>query len=216
LFNKEIKGLNFSEIAQSEVKELAAKIFDNSKVSFVNETNGKFSTYDYNIKLDNGLSLYAQLTKKGGRLLTLSSYTDNSAKNYTIEQAITIAEEFAKKQGINDVECVWSDIVENNAYVNLAPVVDKIIYYPDLIKVKIDLSSGEVLGWEATTYYTNHTERDLPAVVYSSANAQKSIDGSFTIEAVELALSPIEDYNEEVLTYEIKCTKGGSIYYFYI
>jgi germination protein YpeB len=216
VLNQQIKGLNFAEISENEAKQIAEQLYSGSKISFAGESKGKFNTYDYNIKLSNGIECYAQFTKKGGKLLTLSSYAGSSKINYTKEQAIEIAEEFAKKQGINDVECVWSDVVGNDAYINLAPVKSEIIYYPDLVKVKVDLSSGMVLGWESTTYYTNHRERTLPEILYSASKAKNNIDSSYIIESIKLSLSPIEDTNQEVLTHEIKCTKEGSVYYFYI
>ncbi|MDD4110451.1 MAG: germination protein YpeB [Clostridia bacterium] len=214
--NKEIKGLSFAETSKEETEKVAANIYKDSEVSFAGEANGKFSTYDYNITLPNGIDCYAQICKKGGKLLTLSSYSDSDKVNFSKEQAITKAEEFAVTQGINDVKCVWSDVVGNDAYINLAPVKNNIIYYPDLIKVKVDLSSGEIIGWESATYYTNHKERNLPKPTISEEIAKSAIEKGYVIDTIKLALSPIEDYNQEVLTYEIKCTKNDSTYYFYV
>lgn len=213
--NKEVKGLNFPELTEGEVREKALKLFKDSRISFAGEASGKFDTYDYNIKLPNKIEYYAQFTKKGGNLLTLSSYSDKDTVKYSLDQAIKVAENFAKGQGISNMKCVWSDVLDNDVYLNLAPVVNNVIYYPDLIKVKVDLASGEILGWEASTYYTNHVDRELPAVTFSSASAKKEIGEGYTIESVRLALSPLE-YNREVLTHEIKCKNGESVYYFYI
>ncbi len=232
MINKEIKGLNFDEITKEEATAIAEKIFaqqaeaitektDASKiakvknVSFANETNGKFSTYDFSISLDNGLNYYTQITKKGGKLLTLSSFLDKGSSNFNKNEAISIAEDFAKKQGLDNMKCVWSDVIQHNAYLNLAPVTDNIIYYPDLIKVKVDLSTGNILGWEASTYYTNHIDREIESATYDKVSARAKIGKDFTIQSEKLALSPI-DYNQEILTYEFKCTKGGATYYFYI
>lgn len=216
VLNKQIKGLNFDEASKDNATQKAKEIFDTDKVVFVGETKGKFVTFDYNVSLDDGLNCYAQLTKKGGKLLTLSSFSDNNAINYDKDYAIKTAKDFVKKQGINDVECVWSDIVGNDAYINLAPVVNKIIYYPDLVKVKVDLSSGRVLGYEATPYYTNHISRELPKISVSKNEAEQKITNEYNIDSIKLALSPIEDYNKEILTYEIKCNKMETVYYFYI
>ena len=120
--NKKIKGLNFAETSKTEIDKIAANIYKDCNVSSAGEANGKFSTYDYNITLPSGIDCYAQICKNGGKLLTLSSYSNSDKVNFSEEQAITKAEEFAKNQGINDVKCVWSDVVENDAYINLAPV----------------------------------------------------------------------------------------------
>ena len=39
--------------------------------------------------------------------------------------------------------------------------------YPDLIKLKIALDNGEILGIETTGYLNSHTERTLPNVKIS-------------------------------------------------
>ncbi len=36
-----------------------------------------------------------------------------------------------------------------------------VIVYPDLIKLKIALDNGEILGIETTGYLNNHTERNI-------------------------------------------------------
>ena len=213
--NKKIKGLNFEEITEKQAKEIASQIFENSKnVEYIGETNGKFQTFDFSISLENGQEFYAQLTKKGGKLLTLSSHTNRAKKTISTSQAIEIALNFAKSQGLSNMECVWNDVYESDVYLNLAPVENNVILYPDLIKVKVDLASGNILGWEATSYYTNHTNRNLQQPKISKAEVKKNISSDFEIISFKLALSPLE-YNREVLTYEFKCTKGGATYYFY-
>jgi germination protein YpeB len=213
--DKEIKGLNFGEVSEEDARSNAQKLFPNSDIRHAGDTDGRFVTYDYNISFTNGLDCYAQFTKKGGKLLTLSAYSDSKAVNHTEQEAIQTAEQFAKKQDLENMKCVWSDVVQNDAYINLAPVINNVIYYPDLIKVKVDLSTGNIVGWEATTYYTNHVNRTLPNASYSSASARSKIGSDFVIEGEKLALSPL-DYNREVLTHEFKCHKDGDTYYFYI
>lgn len=228
--NKEIKGLNFKEISKEEATEIAKKLFEkqeeaskdvegstppeNQATQFVGETNGKFKTYDFKIVLEGGQEYYAQITKAGGKLLTLSSHANRADKTLSNQEAIEIATGFAKAQGLSNMECVWSDVVGNDTYLNLAPVEDNIILYPDLIKVKVDLATGNILGWEATSYYTNHVERNLPSPSYSKAEAKAKISNDFKIVSSRLALSPLE-YNREVLTYEFECEKAGATYYFY-
>lgn len=216
VLNKEIKGLNFTEVSKEKAAQNIKELLNADKVSYAGEANGKFSTFDFNITIDKTIKCYAQVTKKGGKLLTLSSYSDSNAINYDKNYAIGIAKNFTKKQGIKDVECVWSDVVGNDAYINLAPIENSIIYYPDLIKVKVDLSSGKVIGYEATPYYTNHVQRNLPKILISKTQAEKKINKGYEVETIKLALSPIEDYNQEILTYEIKSRKGGAVYYFYV
>ena len=130
------------------------------------------------------------------------------------DEAEKIATDFAKKQGLNNMECVWSGSLGSDTYLNLAPVENGIVLYPDLIKVKIDLSSGNVLGWEASPFYTNHRERNLSHPNVSKKASENRVPDDFKIIETRLALSPL-DFNREVLTNEVKATKEGSTFYFY-
>lgn len=212
--NKEIKGLNFAEISKQEAEKIANEIFENAKVEYSNETNGKFQTYDFNVT-ENDIKLYVQITKQGGKLLTISSMNDKKTENISHEKAIEIAENFAKKLGIENMKCVWTDKIQTDVYLNLAPVINNVIIYPDLIKVKVDLDKGQIVGYEACAYYTNHIERNIENATISQSTAQSKIDSKYTIESVKLALSPIE-YKGEILTYEFKCKYQGSTYYIFI
>lgn len=212
--NKEIKGLNFAEISKEEAQKTVEKIFENSKVEFSNETNGKFKTYDFYV-MKNDLKLYVQITKAGGKLLTISALNDKKAENISHDKAIQTAEQFAEKLGIKNMKCVWTDIIQSDAYINLAPIINNVIIYSDLIKVKVDLATGEITGYEACAYYTNHTDRQLASATISKTEAQNKIDDKYNIQTIKLALSPVE-YEGEILTYEFKCYYQGSTYYIYI
>lgn len=213
--NKEIKGLNFEVISKEEALNKVKEIFKDAKqIEFERETNGKFQTFDFVVQNKN-LNLYVQLAKQGGKLLTISAGKDENKENITPEKAIQIAEEFVQKLGISNMKCVWTDKLENDVYLNLAPVINNVVIYPDLIKVKVDLATGQIIGYEATTYYTNHTERNLSSAKISKQQAQNQIEDKYQIESIRLALSPIE-YKGEILTYEFKCRFQGATYYIYI
>ena len=212
--NKEIKGLNFEEISKEQAEENLKKLYPSCKVEYKTTSNGKFETYDFEVDCDS-VVLYAQLTKKGGKLLTLSAIRDGDDEVLSKEEAITKAKEFLEKQGIKNMQCVWSDKLQADAYLNFAPKIDGVIIYPDLIKVKVDLKTGKIIGYEASTYYTNHTNRNIPSATISKSSAENKIESGYQIKNTRLALSPIE-YEGEKLTYEIECINKGDTYYFFV
>ena len=215
--NKSIKNLNGTIISKDVAKQSLNVIFKNvpnSNFEYLGETNGKFETYDFEIS-NNDNSIYVQVTKKGAKLLTMSCADSNNEQNYSMEQAIEIAQNFAKSTGILDTKCVWKDIISNDAYINLSPVQNGVILYPDLVKVKVDLFSGNVVGFEASSYYINHTKRDLSSPSINSEQAQQKVPQGYLIKTSKLCIAPLE-YNREVLCYEIMCIKNGETYYIYI
>ena len=216
--NKEVKGLNFSEVSMETAKNNLGKILTNISVDnlkFNGESSGHFQTYDFSYEDENGVYTFAQVTKKGGKLLTLSSQNIYKTKKLELANAEKIALDFAKKTGIESMKVVWSDVVGDDAFINLAPVIDGVIIYPDLVKVKVDLAKGDVLGFEASSYYMNHVNRKILPTRITESVAKAKIYSGLYVKDSRLALIPLE-YGEEVLCYEFICSMNGNTYYVYI
>ena len=216
--NKKVHGLSAAAVSEGKAKENMLKIFANlaeEDVELQGDASGRFETFNFVAKDKNGKeTLFVQMTKQGGKLLTATSRVDHADETITMENAREIALNFCTRAGIDNPKVVWSDNLEGNAYINIAPVQENYVLYPDLVKVKIDLATGDVLGFEATGYYTNHTTRTLPTASLSKSEVQKFIPKKYVIKNVRLALIPLE-YNREVATWEVACTMGGDEYYFY-
>lgn len=212
--SKEVKGLSGEMVSMEKAREALSKLVKVApeEIRFMNETKSRFETYDFMFEKNQG-NCYAQMTKKGAKLLTMSAFADNKNMTMSKEDAISVAKEFISSTGVNDVECVWSDIVGGNAYLNFAPIENSVILYPDLIKVKVDLGGGTILGYEATSYYTNHTSRSLPSFKINAQQAQDNLQKDFTFVSTKKVLAPIE--YREILCYELTCYKNADLYYFY-
>lgn len=216
VLNKEIKGLSGTEITKEQAFEKIYDIFENvSNVQYVGQTDGKFETYNFKVENSDGQTLYVQLTKMGGHILTISGHNHSEQNTIDAQRAEKIAINFAEKNGIKDTQVVWSQELNSQMYLNLAPVQEGVILYPDLVKVKVDLENSNVIGFDAVSYYTNHTDRNLPKPTVSVESAKEVIDESFEIKKERLVLSPL-DYNREVLCFEFECVKGNATFYFYV
>lgn len=131
------------------------------------------------------------------------------------KNAQSVAEIFAKKLGLENMKCVWSVSSQDICYVNLAPVIDDIIMYPDLIKVKIDLNADSIMGWEASSYAYNHTEREDLIATLTEEEAKKLVSPNLKIDDIKLCVIPL-DYVGETLAYEFSGTHNNFNYYLYI
>ena len=80
--------------------------------------------------------------------------------------------------------------------INYAYTEDDVTIYPDLIKVKIALDDGEILGMETTGYLNNHTQRNLTKPKITKAQAKASLNA-------KLAIIPTE-WKTEIFCYEFK------------
>ncbi len=214
---KDIKGLVGEEITQEDAQAKVEKIYEGKNIKnlkYLGETDGIFKTYNFTLTNEQNREIYVQITKKGGFVLTISSYAGSDKDELDLSACEQKAEEFAQMLGIN-VKAVWSTKVTGMAYINLTPVVDDVIIYPDMIKVKVSCSTGEVLGWEAQSYAYNHTDRTGLSVTISESAARSKVSSLLTIETQKLTLIPVQ-YGNETLCYEYKCTLNDSTYYVYI
>ncbi len=220
LENREAKGLLGEDISERDGEQLIKQYFsehDLSDVQCVGEGHGNIPTVNYSLTID-GDNAFVQLSKKGGMII---SY--NSAIDFDIESSVSVeasqtcqqsALEFAKKIGLKDMQVVWSTSEGGECIVNLAPVVDNVIIYPDLVKIKLVESESRVVGADITHYAYNHTQRDIPSPVISLSEAESKISLNI-VAPPRLALIPLHE-TKEVLTYEFECEDDNNIYYVYI
>lgn len=209
--NKKIVGLKGEELSKEDVEVKVKEVFkDLLKCQYTGDANGNFDTYNFKVETSDMQSLFVQATKIGGHILTVSGQNESDQKTVDMKNGEKIALEFAKSNGIENAEVVWQEELNNQAYFNIAPKQDGVILYPDLVKVKVDLEYGNVIGYDAISYWTNHKTRDLA----SAGEVSVSIPSGFTVKTKRLVLAPL-DYNREVLCYEYQCEKDGVTYYFY-
>ena len=92
---------------------------------------------------------------------------------------------------------------QNILTVNYAYNEDGTVVYPDLIKVKIALDDGEILGIETYGYLNSHTTRKLPFPKISIDEARKKINSNLEITREGTAIIPTE-WKTEIYCYEFK------------
>lgn len=213
--NKSVKGLKGDVVSREVAQEKLLKVFkDATSIENAGETNGKFETYNFRITNSKGETLFVQSAKVEGFILTVSGVGENGEDNIDGAGAKEIALSFAQNNGIEGASIVWSDVIDNNIYFNIAPSQSGIILYPDLVKVKVNTASGTVVGYDATSYFTNHVARSLESGGITLTDAKSKIASDFEIISARKVLAPL-DYNREVVCVEVEAVQNGERYYFY-
>ena len=87
--------------------------------------------------------------------------------------------------------------------INYAYFQEDVTVYSDLIKLKIALDNGEILGIETTGYLNSHEQRNFKTAKVTQAEAKLKINPKLEILSEGLALIPTE-YQTEVLCWEFK------------
>ena len=200
------------EIAPERAAEIAAEKVGLENVRFIGETNGKTQVYELRGTI-NGDDANASVTKKGGVIIGFDRTKAVGKVVLTREEASLKAAEYAARLGFNELQPVWYNAENGVGFVNLAPVVNEVTYYTDLVKVKVALDDGEILGAEATGYCSGHYDRDLKATI-SENTARSLVSPKITVEKVSLAVIPYKE--TERFCYEIYGSYKGLDYFVYI
>ena len=211
VLNKEVVGLSGEDISQAQALDLAKKLFETEDVSYQGLVSGKFTTYNFYV---NRGGLNVAITKKGGLLLSVTSYGSSGQNTIDANEGVKVAENFARTVGLDNMYSVWTQACGNILYVNLAPIVNSCIYYSDLVKVKVDLVSSRVVGWEATNYATNHKSRVFTSSI-TFREAEQNLSSILKVEERNYTIIP-DKYVGEVSAYEFICSWKNYTYYIYI
>lgn len=214
--NKEIKGLPNNEITKEQASDIVMTqltMLDVTSVRYVGESDGNFYTYNFSVEADNR-TLFVQVSKMGGKIVDITGYSNGNTIKYDLNQCIDMAETLARSLGYDNVYQVWYAENNNIVYINLAPIINHVIYYPDLVKVKVDKCAG-VIALEGKNYWYNHIERDLDNINVTFDKAQNNLSKALTVNERNYALIP-NKYSGETLTYEFVCTWKDYTYYVYI
>ena len=206
------KGLEGQkEITAEEGAAIISKLFDGATdINHIGRFEGHIPTENYSFTYA-GHPAYVQLSLRGGKVVnyTLSSTTEEG--DTAVSEAGQIAIDFAEKLGFRNMQVVWSATAHGHTYVNLAPVVEGIILYPDLVKVKID--GDKVVGFDSAHHAYNHRDRHLPKPAIGEDEARKNLSVT-PVRSGRLALIP-DGGEKETLCYEYECEAEGT-YFIYI
>ena len=212
-----IKGLTGEKIDKGMAIEKFRSIFKESSlenVAFVGEVTGDVEAFNIQGEKD-GEILFAQISKKGGKLLMFSFGGSCKETNYNQDQAIEKGQEFLSSLGIENMKAVWINLANNVYTINFAGEVDGVVIYPDLIKVRVCAETNMVIGLEAKTYYTNHKDRQIGKATLSKESAKTKLNTDINIESVRLVVVPIGQSSEK-LCYEFMGQYNNATYYIYI
>ena len=218
--NKEPEGLGSETVTSEQAAQAAADFLgiDVNLLSADSELNGDIECFGFSGEQDDtAFSIY--ITKQGGQVLWYMSYRDSGISAVPTDERYAelteIAQQYAKEKGYGETEPSYAQFYGGMAVINLAPVEDGVVLYPDLIKIWVDISKNEVAGIDANNYLMSHKERELAAATLTEAEAQESINSNMAIESVRLALIPLET-GEEKLCYEFTGTINDNDYIIYV
>lgn len=201
------KGLTGDEIDENTAKDIAINFFGSDFIKDIKSNgltqNANIDSYDFTITSKDDDLVWIDISKKGGHIVSMNSNRSVNAEVVSQEDLDKMMEDYLNQKGFKNMKKTY--FTKNNGIetINYAYEQNGVIMYPDLIKVKVALDNGEVLGIETTGYLNSHSERSLPEVKVSKDQAIAKINKKLEVLAVDLAVIPTE-FKTELMCWEIK------------
>ncbi|MDR5659415.1 germination protein YpeB [Serpentinicella sp. ANB-PHB4] len=214
--------LEGEEIQRDEAIGVLQEAFSDQNISNIEAVGGiqntAFTGYYLRAQKEgngDGEEVAAGITKQGGHILWYINPRVVGDSQLDENEAIDIAEQFLQTLGYDDMVSTYTIAYEGQILINFAYMQDDVIVYPDLIKVKVALDNGDILGLETEGYLMNHHEREIAEPEISEDEAREKLTSAAEVENVRLAMIPTEG-QDEVLCYEFTVQLGEDRYLIYI
>ncbi|MFQ9264567.1 MAG: germination protein YpeB [Clostridia bacterium] len=205
--NGEKKGLTGDDIDEDIAKQKAIDFIGKDNVQNIESLgfseNATIPEYNFSVKTNSENSISISISKKGGHIVYMNSNRDVNSEIISQEEANVKGKEFLNNHGFVNMKETYYLKQDGIVTINYAYVQNDVVVYSDLIKVKVALDNGEVLGIETTGYLNNHTQRDTSNVKISKESAKKTLNKDLQIASDGLAIIPTE-FKTEILCYEFK------------
>ncbi len=206
----EKKGLIGDKIDEDFAKEIAVNFVGNDRIQEISSNglieNGNIVCYDFSVKINdenNNNPLNISIAQTGGHIVLMNYNREVKQEVLTQDEANEIGKNFLDSRGIPNMKATYYLKQAGIVTVNYAYEQNGVVMYPDLIKLKIALDNGEILGMETSGYLNNHTERSLSSPKITESEAKLTLNKNLNIISSGLAVIPTE-WKTEIYCYEFK------------
>ncbi len=208
---KEKVGLTGEDISEEDAKKRVREFVGEDKIEELKmngtSENTDMITYDFEIKLKDREKeenmMYVSISKKGGHIVFSNSNRTVGEEKINYEEADKRGKEYLDAKGFLNMKETYYLKQNGVLTINYAYTQDNVVMYPDLVKVKVALDNGEILGIETTGYLNSHQTRKLAQPKISKEEAKKKLNKNLNIEYEGLAMIPTE-FKTEVYCWEFK------------
>jgi germination protein YpeB len=209
--------LEGKKISFEDAKEVAKKYFGNVNIKGDSkEPGGKLNTYSITAYKNEKNPIYIDITQTKGYFSTILNNRTVGKPTLSKKQGIKKANEFLEKIGFKNMISTYTLTYNNALLINYVYKEGDVVMYPDLVKVKVALDNGEVVGLDATKHLTSNYKRQLKAPIISLQEAKERMGNRGELEGEgRLCVIPTKSL-KEIFCYEFKVTYKDETFLIYI
>lgn len=207
LTSSDKKGLTGDEIDEETAKTKAEEFIGKDKIKNTQNNgyveNGNIPVYRFEMTLNDDQKIGISISKKGGHVVFLNSNREVKEDKINEQDAVTRGKEYLASKGFNNMKETY--YMKQNGFItiNYAYKQNDVVIYADLIKVKVALDNGEIIGLETTGYLNNHHDRTIPTEKIFIEKAREQLSSKAQVTSEGLAIIPTE-WKTEKFCYEFK------------
>ncbi len=216
--------LEGKEVNEEEAQKVAIDFVGKAVVESVEkreDNKGKIDTYSFTMKPENEEEdeenpFYMDVSQKGGRVVWLLNNREVKKANISPKEAIEKASSFLEEKGFKNMKPMFNLRYDNVLVINYVYVQDDVLMYPDLIKVKVGLDEGTIVGFDATSLLIANYEREIPEPKLTPEEAREKVSMEVEVDGdPRLSYIPTPSF-QEIYCYEFTATYKGDNFFIYI
>ncbi len=215
---KEKVGLTGDNIDENAAKNKAIEFIGKDNIKEINsygKSEGDINVYNFGVVYNDDSECSISISEKGGHIVYMDKNREVLSEVISEEEADTKAKEYLKTKGFDNMEETYYLKESGIVTINYAYAQDNVLMYPDLIKVKVALDNGEILGIETTGYLNSHRERTIEEPKITIEEAKESLNKDLNIESERLVIIPTE-WQTEIECWEFEGNVEGLDFIVYV
>jgi spore germination protein len=216
--------LQGKKITRKEAEKKVIEFLGKGKINKVEDmTNGRgrIDTYSFeaipeNQKQGKGNPVYIDVSQRKGYIAWILNNRKIGKQKLSREQAIQRASKFLDKKGYSNMIPTYTLKYDGTVLINCAYQQDGVIMYPDLLKIKVALDNGEIVGFDSTQFLTNNYQRPITQPKLTPEQAREKISPHTEVSGEpKLCYIPTSSYGE-IYCYEFRAKYKGDQFLIYI
>lgn len=202
---KPVFTADMPEISKEEALQKAKDLTGMEKLE-LNEEGGVLPVY-YLTGSDGEKTASMAFTKKGGYLEYYLVDRETGDIHVDVAEARLNASKFLESAGFKGMTESYYEAISSAVVINFAAEQDGYTLYPDLVKVKVALDTGEIIGLESRGYIMYHKTRSIPKEKITINDAREKINPNVSIKSITRAVIPMDDGSER-FTWQVEGAIG--------
>lgn len=216
--------LQGKKITQKQAEKKVIEFLGGGKIGKVEKiTNGKgkIDTYSFEVipknqKEGKGNPVYIDIAQRNGYVAWTLNNRKVNKETMSREQGLKKASKFLEEKGFKNMIPTYTLKYDGVMLINYAYKQGDVVMYPDLIKVKIALDNGEIVGFDAVHFLTTNYKRDIKKPKISHEQAREKVSVNANVEKnPRLCIIPTSSLGE-VYCYEFEASRNGDKFLIYI